>query len=924
MKSFADSERDVFHAIEKLQTSINIVGEKTDVSQSILTQLAEDLCLSEPVSISVLTDQSGSRFYSSTNPLAAHIISLAANSVSNSAICEHVTSQQCRLLVTFPERLANKIAESKTSRFTFNSALFWERLSDTILALYFTHAHFSQICTGILINAQELHNVLITVISLLVRRGSLSTLAQRLFLIPQEWFQNSIFQEQFPFFCTAIFEACKAKRFSLKRHKETEVSQLWHQWNVYLFLLIEKRPELKNDIVKAICKMMNDFSTENSTMVAHALFGSFFVNRFFVLNSSRASIRTAFVDLLSVAAGDSHSSDEELTNREQACFTSLFNLWSDKSFLTTGNLRDNLNLVHPIMYTLLYLKKRYPKRAKFPQKNVGALFDGISYRLDSTRGAELRTCAMTVAAAYATLFVTDPDGAAPLTQDANYSRALESWMKEEPNSNSEAVFSQETKSAADSRSEKDASFPRRAVALHDTYPLNPEEEYTFFITPEQRKYYEVAKRAHHGVILPSSPASLMPSALPAFGQQKYEKDELGEHISIMKSIRECYNAIIGIGRGPNAQLHEVQEAAESGLRGLSDAFSKLKNQIDSQFFRTVSSEIGPLIPVLLPALISLDIHAPDEEKQFLLQLRYDAVVNLIVLNPLQSLSQLSGMLYRSNYGIYQRNELIKAIGEAALLLSRVEVKGDAARSRSKRHMESAGPEPKKVYPPIFTCHLSGEQKTAIGISEGQQTRRWGNANAERIQRRAHLKHYSNLLGDVAAAFVAAFLYKLDADHFAFFQDSDPYTPCAILDSLTIVFQGITNVRHVAPELCERNFDFFFTVCTKHPHMSVKKAAWTSVVEVMRAWCGADPMWIRRKDGQRVLNRDANARRSLMLTQNWLKAVDLLQRTCEDLLQSNDGCAGTALIAVSSLRDLVYDRAAFQSMLSRSEEISLSE
>ncbi|KPI84377.1 hypothetical protein ABL78_6558 [Leptomonas seymouri] len=923
MKTFAEIERDVFHAVGELQTGVHIVGNADDVGTDILAELTEILGLNEPVSISILTDGSGSHFYNSGNPIGAHIISLAANLASDSAINEQIMNHQCRSIVSFPERLANKIADCKRCAYVFNSELYWKRLCDAILFFYFTKPQYSQVCTGLLARPNNLYSVLGTLITLLLQRGNLNTVTQRIFLLPRDLFQHKHFCEQFPVFFGAVFEACKLRRFSLKSCKEAEVSQLWHQFNFQLFILVEKRYELKTEVIAALCRIMNNFSTENSGVMARALFESIFVNNFLMLNLSRNSVRTAFKNLLGVVAGNIGSEDI-LTPREQACFTALFNLWNNKEFITAGDLSENLNLLHPIMYSILYLREKYPEQENFPQRYVGALLNGVSIRLDSTRGAELRACAMTVAAAFATLFVSNPDGATPLTQDENFSRALENWMKGEPNVNSPIAFSQNSHEPSKKQSGKSSTFARRAVALNDAYPLDPEEKYTFFVALEQRSSNTVVKKSQQGVALQTSPDALLPSALPTFGQQKYAKDDLGDHVSILKSIRECYNSLIGIGRRPNTQLHEVQEATESGLRGLADAFSKLRDHIASDLFKSVSREVGPLIPALLPALLSLDIHAPDEEKRFLLRLRYEALVNFIVLNPLQSLNQISCMLYRSNYGIYQRNELIRAVGEAALILSRAEVHRETSHPGSGGTKENAEQGKKRIYPPIPTYHLPGEQRTVIAVTEGKQTRRWGNADIGRNQRRHNLKHYNNLLGEVAAAFVAAFLFKLDADHFAFFQDNDPYTPCAILDSLTIVFQGITNVRHIAPDLCEKSFDFFFVVCTSHPNPTVKKAAWTSIVEVMRTWCGVGPLWIRRKDGQRILNRDAGLRCSLVFTKNWLNALDALQQVCEKMSQTNDSCSRTALIAVSSLRDLIYDHDDFQSMLLRSEEILMTE
>lgn len=920
---FATIERQALNDLRDSSNSVKIPFDRqNDRTADTLAQLVEKLKMNEPVCVSVQDYDSRFQKYVCTTPVGTHILDLAASiDCSGSVVQDQITEHQCKLLVSFPERLANVVSQNRNATFLFDATLYWERLCDTVLLLHFTKAQQANNCEGVPVETKHLLTVLKVLAVLLLRRGKSDIMIRRLGMIPKYLFDGEHFCERFGHLMEAAFEASKQPHFSLKSQRRAEVSNLWHRWNTLLFQLIEKRAEIKDVVLSAVSALINTPVGANSIQLANNVFYTVCVHQLSLAGPTRATARIIVRDFLPAVAGTSDA-DHRLTHREQECFSTLFKKWENKEFVTSADLSLNMRLLHPVMYALLYMHEKMPAESRFPDAFVGALLNGVTIRLDSTRGPELRNCAMTVAAAYATLFVTSADGVAPLLQDANFSAALNEWMKEEPGTSQYA----ETVSTVTQMNNKPvvvAGLEMRVSSLVEVFPFDPDEEYHFFTRSSHSKEKLIAAQAI------DAPVAIMQldsteAPLPSFGQQKHTKDEFGEHVSILSSIRECYNALVGVGRSPNAQLHEVQEATESGLRGLSDAFAKLRQRIGSDLFNAVGRETGSFVAVLLPTLISLSIHAPEDQKQHLLQLRYKIIVDLIVLNPPLALNQLGGMVYRSNYGIYQRTELIKAIGEAAFVLSQVEVApASAASTGAGREQATVAEKLQRIYPPIPTHELSSSRKTSIVVSEGKNTRRWGNAVVER-QNRTRPKHYSNLLGDVAAAFVAVFLHKLDADHFAFFQGVDPYTPCAILDSLTSVFQGITNLRHVAAELSEKNFDFFFAVCTRHPNLSVRKAAWASVVEVMRTWCGVAPLWIRRKDGERIFNRDAATYRSLVFTKAWLSALEILQHTCVDMVQKSDPCGHTALIAVSSLRDLVCDRDDFYSMLARVEEHVLEE
>ncbi|KAK7194667.1 hypothetical protein NESM_000385600 [Novymonas esmeraldas] len=920
MADFATIERKVLHQLRAHTSGVSALsGRVDDRAADALASLSAELKLGEPVTLLVQEDPQGVRHYTCSSPAGEHVLALAAGmDGSASAVEKQLVEHQCQQLVSFPERLANVVAEQQNRTFSFDATLFWERLCDTALLLFFSKPQRAEECRGIQLNPRHLTAVSKVLTAALLRRGKTETIIRRMGLLPRDLFAGEQFNECFASVVDAVFEASKLSRFSLKSRSRAEVSAQWQQWNSLLLALVVKRTDIKGAILGALCSLMTAPPGESASQLANSLFHALVVNHLCSAGSTRATARTIFKELLPGVAG-TNCGEGVLSAQEQECLHALFHKWGDKDFVTAGDLHQNLLLLHPVMYALLYLHSKKSAKSDVPGGLVGPILSGVTHRLDSTRGPELRSCAMTVAAAYASLFVTSAEGVAPLLQDANFSAALNGWMKEEPGAAEHADHTSATAhlSAAPAAS---SSSQQRASSLAEAFPLDPDEAYHFFTQKSKPKNERAVATGAADL-----PAAVWHSAsqeapLPLFGQQAHAKDELDENVSILGSIRACYNALIGVGRGPNAQLHEVQEASESGLRGLADAFDKLRRQIGSETFRAVGKETGPLIAVLLPTLISLSIHAPEEKKHQLMQMRYSILVNLIVVNPVLALSQLGGMVYRSSYGIYQRTELIKAIGEAATVLSLVEAPSEAAgvaTATNSGHAKDA-PTPKRIYPPIPTHEPSRGQKTAIVVNEGQRTRRWGNAIADR-QTRARPKRYMNLLGEVAAAFVAVFLHKLDADHFAFFQDDDPYTPCAILDSITAVFQGITNVRHVAPELCEKNYDFFFTVCTRHPNLSVRKAAWAAIVEVMRAWCGVAPLWIRRNDGERILNRDAAAYGSIAFTTTWLSALDALQNTCAELVRKEDPCGRTAVIAVSTLRDLVCDRDDFHSMLARVEE-----
>ncbi|KAG5466671.1 hypothetical protein LSCM1_00840 [Leishmania martiniquensis] len=924
MADFTSIERHVLHELKEARNTVKTLSDRgDDRSADVLMQLSEKLKMNEPVCVSVQSDNGRFQKYACTTPVGMRILAIAASIDSSASIVQdQITEHECTQLVSFPERLANVVAENRCATFLFDATLYWERLCDTILLLNFSKAQHTNNGEAVQVNTDDLLHVLKVLTVSLLRRGKSDIMIQRFGALPKHLFDGDHFFQRFAHLMEGAFDASKQAHFSLKSQRCTEVSGLWHHWNSLLFQLIEKRSGIKAAILGAISSVINSQSGGSSTQLASNTFDTIFVHQLSVSGPTRTTARTIIRDVLPTVAGTADA-ENKLTHREQKCFAKLFQKWENKEFVTSADLSLNIRLLHPVMYALLYLHTEKSAEGKFPDAFVGALLTGVTIRLDSTRGPELRNGAMTVAAAYAALFVTSANGIPPLLQDAKFSAALSEWMKEEPGT-SQYVATLSTVAQMKNSPTAVAGVVVRASSLAESFPLDPDEEYHFFVGQNQRREETSVAAKSIGTPAPILQFDSAEAPLPSFGQQKCMKDELDEHVSILSSIRECYNALVGVGRSPNAQLHEIQEAAESGLRGLSDAFAKLRRHIGSDLFNAVSRETGPLVVVLLPTLISLTIHVPEDQKQHLMHLRYEIMIDLIVLNPPLALSQLSGMVYRSNYGIYQRTELIKAIGKAASVLSQVEVEPAPAASRmTGSEQVSVSKKPKRVYPPIPTHELSSYRRKSVVVTEGKCTRRWGNAVVER-QNHTFPKHYSNLLGDVAGAFVAVFLNKLDADHFTFFQEEDPYTPCAILDSLTTIFQGITNVRHVAAELSEKNFDFFFAVCSRHPNLSVRKAAWTSVVEVMRTWCGVAPLWLRREDGERVLNRDAAPYHSLVFTKAWLSALEILQRTCAEMVQKNDPCGRTALIAVSTLRDLVCGRDDFYTMLTRAEEHVLGE
>lgn len=895
----------------------NIHGDHVNVTEK-LNRLSTALKLNEPVTISIERDENGNTFATTSSPLGSSILFLSNIVVADckdQELEKSILETKCRQIISLPEKLSQSLLEIQDAEFHFDAELYWERLCDAIVLFIFTKPQQKQQhSTGTSISIAQVSIASKVFISCLARRGLTHILLQRLYLLPYDMFQGPYFQNQFPLVLTGVMEGCSVRKFSIQQNHSTSLTEKWDQFLYNLMLIIEKRPELKPSFVELFNTILCGKTVEVPDTLSRNIFNSLYLKLCPLYTLPRTMVRILFNDL-SPALNEGSEPSSIFSCREKSIFKALLDQWENKDVVVSGDLSVNGSLANSVMYVLLYIKKKDPDRSDFPHVWLGPLLNGVTIRLESVRGPQLRENAMAIAAAFATLFVAAAEAVESLLNDPNFASALEKWMKEEPGS----VYDAQSASISDDSKKLQSKIERREVALCDTYPLDPDEEYVFFISNSTQRNVVATTGTKNEK---ESLSILSGSNLPAFGLQKLAKDDVNDNILILTSIRESYNAIVGVGRKPNAQQHEVQEALESGLRGLSSALSEVRKNIHSQLYISVRKELGPLIRTLLSALIATTIYAPDDLKNYLLKCRHNILVDLIVVNPILSLSCLGDMIYRSTYGIFQRNELIIAIGEAAKILSEVPARNGGI-TLTKNEVSNTGKE-KRIYPPIPKYSLSSMQhQNSIVISEGHRSRRWGNAVVERQERRQHQNSYDNLLGNFAPAFISVFLVKLDNDHFKFFQDSDPYTPSEILRSLTLIFQCITNVRHIAAELSEKNFDFFFSVVTQHPHLEVRKTGWASIAELMRTWCGADPLWVRTRDGQTVMNSGLNHRKSIMFTSNWMNALELLQQTCEKLVQKNDPCGNVAVLAVSTLRDLVCAKDDFDTMTTRLEGRGIS-
>ncbi|KEG07574.1 hypothetical protein DQ04_09381000 [Trypanosoma grayi] len=607
---------------------------------------------------------------------------------------------------------------------------------------------------------------------------------------------------------------------------------------------------------------------------------------------------------------------------EEKIFTEIFQQWGSSDIVEKGSIQLNTTLANAVLYVLLHIKERSAEKGKnrLPHVLLQSLLSGISVRFGCVRTTGMRDESITVASAFASFFVSDSEAAHAFSDLGQFPALLDDWLKDESQPTGMPGMSHVTSTDTRENVGNDAHiiFVRRSLK-DEEYPLNPDSAFTFFC----RRNSTVPIRSslpEKGAVLFNPESIVNHGQLLSFGKTSHDEDELDDNISVLTTVRESYNAIMGIGRSTGAQLYEIQQEIESGLRGFSLSLQSLKDKLGVWKEKTldgamlpsrerVGRELDPMVSSLLPALMSLTIHAPEERCNELMNLRYSVLVSLIILTPEHALEQLGKMVYSSHYGVHQRVEMAKAIGEAARYLSKIEIH---ATSQAKTQWDTNQKEDsvsKRIYPPI----RSGSKKhVAIIATEGKETRRWGNAVAGRGGPKS--KIYTNYLSEVVNFFVSALLKRAEDEHFAFFRDNDPYAPSEVLKSLGIVVQCIASSRHVAPALCESIFSFALIVVTQHPLSVVRRQGWILIGEVMRSWCGAGPL-VPNDDSSAVSRSVFGGSLSYTFSEDWLQAQQVLAAASKKV-QEDSSCVDVAFLVLADLQDLVLAKQAVEIMETR--------
>lgn len=868
-------------------------------------------------------------------------LSASAGESEASHIEQDILKKKCSNLVSFPDNMAwfsaTQESDGTDRSARFDYALYNQKLSDAFWCFLFTESEDAS-------QRQQKHRFARVFSQVAVRRGLSSVLFKRFLpLAASPPFLSSsgsdskgkaaALQADLQAFTVGVLEG-STHRKSVLRKTGTTVFQLtgaWAAWMQTLLAAGEKNPGDHSVIVEYLlansgernAKAPSVPSAEHPSAEGNSEHDCQRQIQKYVLDTAvskaptpRAHLRFVYLTLLSKLTDDvSENREAPLQPLLEETLKRVFATWESKELVTVGDPVMNEVIFHSVMYALLLMKNK--KHETLPPALLAPLLNGITVRLQCAH-VERQSYAMAAAAAFAAFFVDNNEAAANLLQNADYSSQLQRWLTEETTRASE--LSPSGPFSASARPSPKATFLTQPLLVRtEIFPQNsagsidPDAPHFFFTlqksSASQRDSLDVA------VIPPSQllkgHSSSSPETLPPFGTQKLEEDEMD--VPILRTFRESYESLMGIGKGANAQMHETQQAIEAGLYGMAKSLGEIKKQISNSGIQVkLPTHFDPLIPSLLPAILSLAIYAPEDKTKMLYGVRYGIVVDIIQLSPKMALHTISGMIYGSNYGVYQRVEMVRAVGDAAKALASVEINeaksgtspSDAAEWPSRR---SAG---KRIYPPIPTAVTT--EKRSIVLDEGKQTRRWGNAVLSRRNAKLRTRRYLNMLSEVAPYFITSLLARLDADHFKFFQESDPYVPAEILRTLTVVFQGITKARHVAPTLCEQNIEFFFAVAMRHPHITVRKQAWVATGEVMRCWCGAPPA-VEATEGGYTRARDFLYSGSLMLTDRWLATLEILHSLCLELDRRKDAVFAVAALTVSMVRDLAAERKDFDLM-----------
>ncbi|ESL08717.1 hypothetical protein TRSC58_03576 [Trypanosoma rangeli SC58] len=697
-----------------------------------------------------------------------------------------------------------------------------------------------------------------------------------------------------------------------------KISPYLSDWSVWFLRAAEKDHALKPLLISSLLRMINnsikDEETSGDTMsISKALMKEIFVTATSYFPTERGVLRVIFKDILpKIVPQHSEGGEATLSEIKEKAFTELLKRWNNRDVIEKESVKMNSTLANSVLYMLLDIKEHHVKNVKehLPAVLLQPLLAGISARFEIVRADSLRNEAITVASAFATFFVGDDEARNAFSNLEQFPGLLDEWLKGEadPMKTLQVPPVPRTATQQDAKGKEKLFLYRRSVD-DEEYPLNPDSAFTFFCQKDFATGRPHATSKSGGTVVFNPDTIADHAHLPSFGKTLNEQDELEENVTVLVTLRESYNAIMGVGRGSNVQAYEVQQAAESGLRGFARALKTLKDKlgvwkerkVNGELLRSrenIGRELNPMVSPLLTALMSLTIHAPEAQHKELMDLRYAVMVSLITIVPENALSQLGKMLYSSHYGIFQRVEMAKAIGEAAKYISQIEVRIDSEEEAvlCKGTAWKEQDMKKRIYPPIRKENVT---PVSIIVAQGKKTRRWGNAVVERVDRKERI--YCSYLTSVVSFFVGALLEKAENDHFCFFREHDPYAPTEILRSIATVIQCIASARHVAPALCENLMSFAILVVTKHPVSIVRKQGWVLIGEIMRCWCGAGPLF--PEDSYSFRSRSVfGGSLSYVFSQQWLNA----QQALEVIVAKSKGdpsCMEVALLVLADLHDL---------------------
>lgn len=851
----------VQHALKKINATQ--CGLSCLSFEEICYEVEDKLELCVPVFIKKSEGTGDSLLMSCESPIGRSCLEIIEDFQDNVSSNIYRITEYVHYILRIPEAISSALFKAGCDKNYFNYALYIDRLCDSVLLLLLqcpsnsgeTHGSEYYCLKKSTCNTCTKH-----IVQSIVKFGHIKVFLSRLKVILLEKFPSEYTTKQLVIILIALFELSSTECFSKTMNISTGGTKYWLDFFFSLLELIEDHHNLTKFVERYLLESLNELNWENvSVLKFFAFFKDVFPNAFFVsiclhYKPSRQILKFIYDIFL--------SHYQQMEKNWENSLLDLSKFWGRKKWTEQSSIEADTSLTSAIIYVLLNFEKIGKKVSNDMLSHV---LDGVSLRLESTREVRFRENGMTVAAAYAVTTV-EVDSQV-LMQNEDFSRLYNNWVNEEKKTSNSLANDNEIL-----RTEAQSLFN-----CVDCFPLNPDRSFFYFGVTRTSP---LEKR----IEIPSSDETL------SFGMTTREADNLDPKVEVLDSFKECFNALIGVGKPVNAQLVDIQLSIESGLRGLYRLLERChKNERVREAFK---KELGPLCPTLLHTLINLSIHAPENKLKELLSIRFYVLVHIIVSTPKISLFCLSHLLYSGTLGILQRAEIARAIGDAAILLA----------NEVQSYSDEVALPKKKIYPPIYSSGKQGEKII------GRNVRKWGFA--------AHNKNsvtpvFSNSLGNNVESFIQALLVRHDQEHFKFFQDHDPYTPSEILRSLMKIFQSIPLVRHVAPSACRKNIDFFFLVLSNHSNNSVKHLCWITFEEVMRCWCGAPSRFFCL--GESISVNSVKVTHTSVLSKEWLDALELGRQISTKLMENNDPLQHISVDVVASLHELVLHQRDFTTL-----------